>query len=170
MIKNSTIWNEQYVSWSHSVSKIKLIISINILFHKSFEMIQISHERYTNSTNSFWMQFEYVNTWCVLINRYYKRNVALEMKYKLYEIGMKYGQNKQKISGVSWVGFFWSRIRPWFYYILQLSLSCFVSNIHHSPHIHHSGTLTSRVKLKQMKYIEYLIYVLSQCPLAALYG
>lgn len=123
-------------------------------------MKSISHERYTKPMNSFWMQFEYVNTWCVLINSYYKRNVALEKKYILYEIGMKYGQNKQKISGVSWVGFFWSRIRPWFYYILQLSLSCFVSNIHHSPHIHHSGTLTSRVKLKnEIHWVPHTLFM-----------
>lgn len=146
MIKNFTIWNEQYVSWGQSVSKIKLIISINTPFHKSFQMKQISHERYTKPMNSFWMQFEYVNTWCVLINSYYKRNVALEMKYSLYEIGKKNGQKKLKISGVSCVGFFWSQIRPWFYYILQLFLSCFVSNIRHSSHIHRSETLTSRVK------------------------
>lgn len=34
------------------------------------------------------------------------------MKYNLYEIGMKYGQNKQKISGVSWVGFFEAELDP----------------------------------------------------------
>lgn len=34
-----------------------------------------------------------------MINSYYKRNVALEMKYNLYEIGMKYGQKKQKYQG-----------------------------------------------------------------------
>lgn len=123
-------------------------------------MKSISHKRDTKPMNSFWMQFEYVNNWCVLINSYYKRNIALEIKYNLYEIGMKYGQNKQKISEVSWVGFFWSRIRPWFYYILQLSLSCFVSNIRHSPHIHHSGTLTSRVKLtNEIHWVPYTLFM-----------